>query len=282
MRPFVFSESEGCYASCRGRQMRISVFGDESSSSEIAGYGLIAFLETDLPAIARLVAAVKVTLKATSDEPLHCKVLFHGDRRRKSAFAGASRSDVEIACQNLIAGIAGITATFYFGRVSRAGAPKVMHVPLNSEEEPNVVSYERLKLELEHLQWFAYGAAATRACHTLKYPATRVIADENKSVIQWFNERSQASRLLDRLWMDATLPGWPKVSLASDTEHPGLQVADVLTYFAIKQFSDRKFAETFDLIRHKTHFMIYEFDPQVCRPYVPPPGVTVRESSRKR
>jgi hypothetical protein len=49
----------------------ISVFGDESSSSAIAGYGLIAFTDTDLPAVARLVEAAKATLKATADEPLH-------------------------------------------------------------------------------------------------------------------------------------------------------------------------------------------------------------------
>jgi hypothetical protein len=32
--------------------MNISVFGDESSSSAIASYGLIAFAEADLPAVA--------------------------------------------------------------------------------------------------------------------------------------------------------------------------------------------------------------------------------------
>src|SRR5262249_5041175 len=143
--------------------------------------------------------------------------------------------DVEIACQNLIAGVSGITSTFYFGRVSRADAPTVLHVPLNSEE-PNVVLYEKLKLELAHLQYFAYCAAATRACHTLQYPVTRLLADENRSVVRWFNERSQAGRLLERLGVDATLPNWPKVALANDADHPGLQVADVLIYFATKQF----------------------------------------------
>jgi hypothetical protein len=31
--------------------MKISVFGDESSSRSIASYGLIAFAEADLPAV---------------------------------------------------------------------------------------------------------------------------------------------------------------------------------------------------------------------------------------
>lgn len=239
--------------------MNISVFGDESSSSAIASYGLIAFAEADLPAVAALVAAVKSDLKATADEPLHCKVLFHKDRSSKSAYASATQADVDLTCRNLISAIAALRSTFYFGRVDRMKVPKILHVPLNSADEPNVVIYERLKLELQHLQHFAYSAAATRACHTLAHPATRVIADQNKSVVQWFNERARAGRLLERLWMDATLPNWPKVTLANDAEHPGLQVADVLTYFATKQFADRRFAEVFDLIRHKTHFMVHEF-----------------------
>jgi hypothetical protein len=270
------------FARHNGDGLRISVFGDESSSSAIASYGLVAFTEADLPKVSSLVQAAKTTLKATSDEPLHCKVLFHGDRRLRSAFAKATRADVDTACRNLIYAVAAMPSTFYFGRVSRADAPKVLHVPLISENEPNVVIYQKLKLELEHLQWFAYGAAATRACDTLKQPATRVLADENKSVVRWFNERTQAGRLLEHLWMDSTLPSWPKVSLANDAEHSGLQVADVLTYFATKQFADRRFADTFDLIRHKSHFMVHEFDDQVRRPYAPPPGTIVREPPRKR
>lgn len=261
--------------------MNISVFGDESSSSTIASYGLIAFREADLPIVDRLVAAAKSTLKATTDEPLHCKVLFHQDRRLKSAFANATRAEVDLACRNLISGVSAMTSTFYFGRVDRTTAPKVLHVAFN-DDEPNVVIYERLKLELEHLQWFAYGAAAARACHTLLRPATSVFADRNKSVIQWFNERTQAGRLLERIWQDATLPKWPKPTLADDREHPSLQVADILTYYATKQFADRSFSEVFDMLRHKTHFMIHKFDDQVCRPYIPPPGVIVRDMPRKR
>ena len=262
--------------------MSISVFGDESSSSAIAGYGLIAFLEADLIAVDRLVSAAKAKLKATADEPLHCKVLFHGDRRLKSAFSNATRADVEAVCQDLIAAVARMTSTFYFGRVDRAKAPRVLHVPLVDNGEPNVVVYDKMKMELEHLQYFAYGAAATRACHTLTYPVTQALADENKSVVRWFNERAQASRLLQRLWMDDTLPSWPKVTLANDRDHPGLQVADVLTYFATKQFREPWFAQAFDIIRHKTHFMVHEFDEQVHRPYEAPLGVTVRTMRPKR
>ncbi|MGY4624564.1 hypothetical protein [Bradyrhizobium sp. USDA 4486] len=261
--------------------MKVWVFGDESSSSSLATYGLIAFLEADLPRVAQLVSTAKATLKAKADAPLHCKVLFHRDRRQKSAFANATRQDVHAACLNLIAGVAAMTSTFFFGHLSRGDAPKVLHVPMISDE-PDVVTYHKMKVELEHLQYLAYGAAATRACDTLRYPATQVVVDENKSVVRWFNERAQASRLLERFAMNAALPIWPKITLADDADHPGLQIADVLTYVATKQFADPAFAKMFDLIRFKAHFMTYEFAEQVRTPYVPPPGVTVRDPPRNR
>ena len=82
--------------------------------------------------------------------------------------------------------------------------------------------------------------------------------------------------------MDATLPIWPKATLADDADHSGLQVADVLTYFATKQFADPEFRRVFDLVRFKSHFMTYELAEQVRTPYLPPPGVTVREKPGKR
>lgn len=85
-----------------------------------------------------------------------------------------------------------------------------------------------------------------------------------------------------KLMMDTTLPKWPQITLANDREHPGLQVADVLTYFATKQFVDREIGNIFDFIRPKTHFMTYQFDDQIGRPYEPPPGVIAREMPRKQ
>ena len=157
-----------------------------------------------------------------------------------------------------------------------------MHVPLSDPAQPDHVLLAQMERELQHLQYFAYAAAATRACDTLPRPASRLIVDRSKSVIRWFNERKQAGRLLESdKFMDATLPAWPAVTQADDADHNGLQVADVLTYYATKQFFRREFAEAFDPIRHKSQFMVHVFDPQVCRPYNPPPGVTVGPLPKK-
>lgn len=260
----------------------ISVFGDESSSTAHATYGLFAILDSHLPALDRVVADAKLMLHATAPEPLHAKILFHDSRRQKSAFKNVNRSEVERACATLLRRIALLEVAFFFGRVDRDVAPKVLHVPLISDKNQSEVIDARLKLELPHLQLLAYGAAAARARHTLPKPATRVVVDQNRSVIHWFNTRRQASRLLELFTMDATLPSWPVVSFANDGDHSGLQIADILTYYATKQFFDPRFASAFNGIRHKTQFMIYEFAPQVCQPYLPPAGVTVVPLLKKR
>jgi len=59
-----------------------------------------------------------------------------------------------------------------------------------------------LELELPHLQWNAYGATATRACKTLREPPYRVVVDDNKTIIRWFNESRQAGRLVELMWME--------------------------------------------------------------------------------
>lgn len=259
----------------------ISVFGDESSSTAHATYGLLAIVDGHLPLLERVVSDMRRALKASTPEPLHSRVLFHGNHRQKSAYQNASLSEVEDACAVLIQQVTALEVAFYFGRVDRERAPKILHVPLTDGKNDKNVLDARLKLELSHLQFFAYGAAATRACHTLPRPASKLIVDKNKSVVQWFNEKRQASRLLDVFGIDATLPQWPAATMGDDAEYPGLQVADILTYFATKQLSDPRFARSFDAIRHKSSFMIHEFHTQVFEPYVAPPGVTVSPLPKK-
>jgi hypothetical protein len=98
---------------------------------------------------------------------------------------------------------------FYFGPVDRRTAPKKLYVPLTNSKNSSEVLLATLELELPHLQWNAYGAAATRACKTLREPPYRVVVDHNKTIIRWFNESRQAGRLVELMWMDSTLPKWP-------------------------------------------------------------------------
>jgi hypothetical protein len=254
----------------------ISIFGDESSSRTHAAYGLFAIADSQLPLLDKIVLGAKASLKGSDSDPLHAKVLFHDASRSKSTFKSASRPDVEKVCSVLLQQLASLDVRFFLGRVDRTAAPKVMHVPLRSADKETEIINARMKLELSHLQFFAYGGAAAKACDVLRNPAIKVIADQNKSVIRWFNENRQASRLMELMSIDATLPTWPAVTLASDNDHPGLQVADLLTYYGTRQFFDQRFARPFDVIRHKTEFMIYKFAAQVFQPYAPPPGVSVR------
>jgi hypothetical protein len=260
----------------------ISVFGDESSSTVHATYGLFAIADGHQPALESFVATARAMLGALGTEPLHCKVLFHEGRRRKSAFKNSSRADVEKACSVLLHQIASLNVAFYFGRVARDKVPKILHVPIVDDKNQSEVIDARLKLELPHLQFFAYVAAATRACHTLPHPATRLVVDRNKTMVRWFNENRQVGRLLESLFIDSNLPQWPAMTSAPDANHSGLQVADLLTYYATRQFFDPRFAHAFDVVRHKTQFMVYEFDPQVYQQYSPPPGVSVKPLAKPR
>lgn len=254
----------------------ISIFGDESSSSSQASYGLVAIADNHLFLLNEIVLEAKALLRGNALEPLHTKLLFHDGPRSRSSFESASRPEVEGICAGLIRKVALLEVRFFFGQVDRAAAPKVIHIPLLSTDREMELLEARMKLELPHLQFFAYCAAATRACDALKNPAIRVFADRNNSVVRWFNEKKQSNRLMELISLDATLPAWPTVTFSGDEEHAGLQVADLLTYYATKQSSDQRFSRGFDAFRHKAEFITYEFAAQVYQPYVPGPGVSVR------
>lgn len=250
----------------------ISIFGHESSSSAHASYGLLAIADSHLPFLDRIMLETKAFLKGSASDPLHASVLFHDTTRSKSAFRHASRADVERACFALLQQLALLDVRFFFGRVDRAAAPKVMHVPLQSTDGEAEVVDARMKLELSHLQFFAYGGAAARACDILRNSAVKVFVDNNKSVVRWFNENRQANRLMELMSVDAKLPTWPAVTFANDEDNSGLQAANILTHYATRQFLDQRFARSFDVFRHKAESVTYEFAAQVYQPFVPPPG----------
>jgi hypothetical protein len=132
-----------------------------------------------------------------------------------------------------------------------------------------------MKIEPGHLQYFAYTAAATRACHVLPQGPKRVIVDRNSNVLRWFNENSQVWRAMQKFVISTDLGVWPDIEPAQDEQEVGLQVADILTYYATKQFTDQRFSPAFDWLRPKSDFMWYDFDNQARAPCVPPVGVTV-------
>jgi hypothetical protein len=204
-----------------------------------------------------------------------------GNRAPRGSAYGPSSSDVERACSHLIAQISRLEIAFFLGQVERGAAPKIMHVPLMTEER-NVIEYGTQKLELAHLQYFAYVAALAPAHERLPRPITHVIVDSNKSVIRWFNENRQASRLAELIWANGTKLDWPPVTYGTDTTHTGLQVADILTYYGTKQLFDPRFTRPFDAIRARTQFITYEFAEQTRKPFVAPTGVLVRPIKKRR
>ncbi len=252
----------------------ISLFGDESSSSEQATYGLFAIADQHLRSLNLIVEEARRSLGATGAEPLHCRVLFNGHQRKKSAFSAASQADVMQACRKLLGQVASLNVAFYMGRVDRQSAPRVLHVPFSVPGAPEpTVQVLRTKLDLTHLQFFAYTGAATCASDRLPGPVTKFLVDKNDSVVRWFKENRRAHRLFELLGVSAELPNLPTAIPATDTEHIGLQLADVLTYFGTKALTNQIFKDAFEIIRPKSQLLHYEFADQVRRPFIAPPGV---------
>lgn len=231
----------------------ICVFGDESSSIHHATYGLLAVDDFNLAKLSQLVSDAKAGLGSPGTaEPLHCKVLFHGDRRKASSYRSADFATVFDVCKTLVAQLSRLDVWFVFGRVDRRDAPKILDVgnPDGSDGESG-----KVKVELAHLQILAYWSAATVAADVLKREDRRVIVDQNRVLVRWQNERRQVWRMFEKLMVSKIIGPWPsQITAASSRDHPGLQVADILSYCMTKRTIDPRFSEICFPLMFKTEF----------------------------
>lgn len=242
----------------------ISVFGDEGSSRLHASYGLLAIATAHLELLGKLVEEALRALGGTNAEALHAKVLFHEGRRTKS-FPEISHSQAMEVCRTIFEKLALLEMFFFFARIDRAEAPITMHVPFVRDTASN--SVVRSRITLQHLQVFAYTASSGAAADELKaHKIEQLIVDHNQTKISWFNARRQIQTLISGIKGDGTIGPWPTVLPQKSNEHAGLQIADLLTYFATKQYLDARYGLPLLPLAGRIRYLEFRFDPQVFGP----------------
>jgi hypothetical protein len=69
-------------------------FGDESAGPQYVAYGVVLVAADKQADASSILAQVKTRFGASADDQLHCRVLFSGQQRKKSPWAGLNMTDV--------------------------------------------------------------------------------------------------------------------------------------------------------------------------------------------
>ena len=72
----------------------IDIYGDESAASDVTVYGILAGRTEANNNLEEYIESEKKRLKIPIKENLHCKILFHSSKRKKSNFSHLSINDV--------------------------------------------------------------------------------------------------------------------------------------------------------------------------------------------
>jgi hypothetical protein len=237
----------------------LHAFGDESSFWGVIAYGVVAVHAHNVLAAERLLSGLKRRYGVDPQEAFHCTVVFHGDKRRESAWAHLSVDQVYDFAEELLSGFVSLPALFVVGAAHRSEQPT---------EHPAVGKWPRLEWGTKQLAGVLCGAALTRLNDLWRPNEIKFWADPDSTKIPFGWGRMQAHNLYYMNNSDTNQRIEP-VSLDAQNKPPLLQVADLFAYTATHALSDKRhrFKDRFDRFYKVCHpswsFMGYHDDNEI-------------------
>jgi Protein of unknown function (DUF3800) len=211
-------------------QSKVYAFGDESAFGNVIAYGLAVVEGPDLPRVERFFSGLKQRYGIDSRAEFHCRIVFSGDQRRKSAWRDLSPTKVLEFAEELISGLVGMQTRFIVGAAHRSEQP---------EELPAVENWAAIEMGTDLLQ----GIACLSALNTLNqhYDQHRVEfrTDPNRKKIPLAGRRIQAHSLYKLNNSDTNQHIAPEP--VDPKDKPALlQVADLFAYTATHSLTEKK------------------------------------------
>lgn len=125
------------------------LYGDESTAKDIAVYGLLLFSIADVKAAETNSADIMRVKGLPPGTRFHCREIFSGDARSKTAWRDFTESQVWEVARQLLIGLKNHRGTFYIGKVDSRTYPALL---------PSGFGYDVTVLP-EHLYVLAFAAA---------------------------------------------------------------------------------------------------------------------------
>jgi hypothetical protein len=187
------------------------VLADESTAGPFVTGGLLRLPANQVDAAVAAIAKVKTNRGISTDAEIHCSVLFHGDKRRKSSFNALSSDncgELVVDCVNAMNELGG---TWWGSWVDRDAYPTDLQL----------IEGQRFRVESKHLAGLVvYGALVCVQHHVgSEY---QLAFDPDPTKIDWgLAQRMQATHFARTHPQAVKLP---------DAKIPLLEMADVAAY----------------------------------------------------
>ncbi len=245
----------------------VHAFGDESSYGDVIAYSVVAVHAHNLPAAERLLSGLKRRYGVDPQAEFHCVEVFHGDKRRKSAWRHLSVEKILDFAVELISSLMRVPTLFIVGAAHRSEQP---------EELPEAGHFPAFEMGTKQLQAMLCGAALIPLNQHFDQTEVKFWADPDYTKIPFGWGKVQARRMH---YLNNGDTNQRIVSEPVDEENtPALiQVADLFAYTATHALTEKehrnkkRFERLYKMCSPETSFMGYhdedeaEFEPLPSR-----------------
>ena len=213
-------------------------YGDDCQFGDICGFAFLVVKRTRIKRVLRELEAIKARYGFPTGVPVHCRVLFSGDQRKKAGLSHLTKVQVEeiITCCILLLNDAGACVVFTHCRLSEFASVMGSKISLWDQAQA-----DRVELNV-HADPKGLIGFLSQLC--LMVPATErrfarphewaIVVSQDKTQAKLFGDRSrQAHRQVTGFSEVGAAAGelfQYEPSIGTEATHPLLQLADVVVY----------------------------------------------------
>lgn len=223
------------------------LYGDESRSEGIVVYGIVICPEASVPILNQTIDSVKSRYGVSSSARFHCRELFNGDSRRKTAWKHLTERQAYQAALDLTSSLGGKGLKTTLGIIDTSILGKEI-LPVGTSKS-NFLKHEK------QLTPFAFQAAAGPLLMNPEFQGRmKLWVDPDDTNIPWWGKNIKADRTLSIGMLDHIQLKRSNVLLPQnieDKQRPlGLEAADLLAYSGARALAKqgRKYDYVFEEI----------------------------------
>jgi hypothetical protein len=239
-------------------------FGDGSVTPSGVFYGLVLLPEAITADVQRTIEQHKLQYGGDTKTPLHCRELFSGHARAKSAWAHLSEADVVALCGDVLRSVGAFEPKYLLGHIPTEYYPKRFRL-LGKNGHPDLVhaldekwlllwSYFRIAALLDPIDIVEpqdpiefprprnlpfWQMVVQRSDPGLR--VRRVILDREDTNVRWFSKSFKWVSVAKEIVIERPIGrSYLPVEPAADVKHPLLDLADIFVYSVGRSLSQGK------------------------------------------
>jgi hypothetical protein len=218
-------------------------YGDESCDAQTVSYGVFLLPEANVASASNILDEIKREFGGAPHNRLHCRELFAGDARKKSAWAHLKTDDVAHLYKTLMIRLRDVDPRSVVAIAKRAEFPEALPsfelIEPNSKEPANYT--KPVRLDAKQLAAFCAQGAMIPISKNPGLNRVRFWPDPDDTSIEWFDRRRQMTGAIHGFVDRGTdlAPAEINPLRIQRTKPSLLEIADSIAYFGRRRLTAR-------------------------------------------